>query len=533
MAKKQHRFLCLVLVIALVMTAVIVGSVSALAASGDTVYVRLNNGWSSVYCYMWTDGSGNNASWPGVKMTLVKDNVYSYKVTGSFNKIIFDNGSGGSGNQTDDLSYPGVSGQIYDLKNGTWSAYSEHQESTDSTSAATTAVQPTTSGGSSSTGTTVYYKNTSNWSTPYCYMWNSNSDNNSWPGKAMTKVDDDVWMYTATKTYANCIFSNNGSNQTSDLTAKDGMIYDNGTWKTYDTSDLRVTSYTAEPSSELYPGMDITLSAEAKNVNGAAVYYKFSVTNAGGGTSVIADYGTAKSVTWTPSTAGSYTVKFDFKDTAGNENTRNLSLTVADDSAVTKPIIKSVYPANLNVIKAGSPATVTVNAGGGVTGTNLLFYKYIVTDPNGVKNIPYYTLNNTYQFTPTMAGSYVVNVYVQASDNSTVTKTYTYTATADGPIPTQPATTVPTTVVPTTVKPTEPATTTPVVQPTTQDTPSGYNKGDANMDHYFNIKDATYIQMHVAEFAEAKDIVIAIADMSGDGYITVLDATLIQRKLVE
>ena len=129
-----------------------------------------------------------------------------------------------------------------------------------------------------------------------------------------------------------------------------------------------------------------------------------------------------------------------------------------------------------------------------------------------------------------MAGNYVVNVYVQASDNSTVTKTYNYTATADGPIPTQPVTAEQ----PTTAKPTTPvATTAPVTTTPQPTTPSGYNKGDANMDHYFNIKDATYVQMHVAEYDEAKDIVIALADMSGDGRITVLDATLIQQALLK
>ena len=317
MAKKQHKFLCLLLCLALVLSAVIVGTASALAASGDTVYVKLNNGWSSVYCYMWTDGSGNNAAWPGVKMTLVKDNVYSYKITGSWDKIIFDNGSGGDGNQTSNLSYPGKDGQIYDLKNGTWSDYSDHTQSTDPTTT-TSAVQPTTSG-STSGGTTVFYRNVNSWSTPYCYMWNSSSDNNGWPGKAMTKVDDDVWMYTASKTFANCIFSNNGQSQTSDLTAHDGQIYDNGTWKAYDLSDLRVTAYEADPASDIYPDMDVTLSADAYSKNGATVSYKFSVTNSAGGTSVLSDYGTAKSVVWTPSTAGNYTVKFDFKDTDGNE----------------------------------------------------------------------------------------------------------------------------------------------------------------------------------------------------------------------
>lgn len=520
MAKKQHKFLCLVLCLALVLSAVIVGTVSAFAASGDTVYVRVNNGWSNIHCYMWGDGLGENAAWPGVKMTLVKDNVYSYKLTKNFNKIIFNVGS--NTNQTPDLDYPGVSGQIYDLSKSTWSAYEGAAQGTTS-AGGDTPVQPTTSKPSTG-GTTVYYKNNSNWSTPYVYMWNSDSDNLGWPGKPMTKVEDNVWMYTASKKYSNCIFSNNGSDKTADLTAYDGQIYDNGTWKVYDTSDLRVTSYTTDPSSDIYTGMDVTLSAEAYNKSGKAVYYKFSVTNASGGKSVIADFGTSKTATWKPTAAGNYTITFDFKDTAGNENSRNLAVTVLSDSSVAKPIIKSVYPANLNLIKAGSAATVTVSAGGGATGTNLLFYKYVVTDPNGVKNTPYYTLNNTYRFTPSMAGNYVVDVYVQASDNSTVTKSYTYTATADGPIPTA---------APTTAQPyTQPYTS---AQPTTQreTTPSGYSKGDANMDHYFDIKDATYVQMHVAEFDEAQNISIALADMNNDNRITVLDATLIQKELLK
>ena len=92
MAKKQHKFLCLVLCLALILTSVLMGTISAFATAGDTVYVRANNGWTNLHCYMWTDGAGNNGNWPGVKMTLVKDDIYSYKVTGSWNKIIFNVG---------------------------------------------------------------------------------------------------------------------------------------------------------------------------------------------------------------------------------------------------------------------------------------------------------------------------------------------------------------------------------------------------------------------------------------------------------
>ena len=68
MVKKQHKFLCLVLCLALIATAVMVGAVSAFAASGDTVYVKANNGWTNLHCYMWNgNGEQKNADWPALR----------------------------------------------------------------------------------------------------------------------------------------------------------------------------------------------------------------------------------------------------------------------------------------------------------------------------------------------------------------------------------------------------------------------------------------------------------------------------------
>lgn len=62
MVKKQHKFLSLVLCLALVATAVMVGAVSAFAASGDTIYVKANNSWTNLHCYMWNgNGEQKNA----------------------------------------------------------------------------------------------------------------------------------------------------------------------------------------------------------------------------------------------------------------------------------------------------------------------------------------------------------------------------------------------------------------------------------------------------------------------------------------
>lgn len=542
MVKRQHKIMCLVLCLMLAVSTVFVGAVSAFAATGDTVYVRVNNGWSNVNCYMWSNGLGNNASWPGKAMTKVEDGVYSYTLDKDYTMVIFNNGS----QQTTDLTYPGH-GKIYDLSKGTWSDYegAPTQGTTAQTpTSATTATTPTaaTTPTQSGDGTTVYLNNEAGWATPVVYMWNGGADSNgSWPGVKMTSIGGNMYQYTASKTYANCIFSNSGQSQTADLTAKDGYVYNNKTneWSVYDTSPLQVTEFSADPSSNIYTGTDVQLSATATNKDGAAVSYKFSVTNEQGGTSTLSDFSSAKSVTWTPTVAGTYTVNFDFKDADGNTNNRTLTLTVNDDSTLAKPIIKSVSPANLNLIKVNSTATVTVKAGGGKTGTNLLFYKYVVTDPNGVQNTPYYTLNNIYTFVPSMKGEYKVNVYVQGSDNSTVSKAYTYTATDDVTEPTtvvvpttapQPTTQPTTAVQPTTVKPTTPQPTT--VQPTTA---PARLRGDVDGDGLVTVMDATYLQKAIVGLPDVpaiEELDLAICDLDGDGSITIKDATIIQKIVV-
>lgn len=630
MIKIQHKVLSTILCLVLAVSAICAGTAQAFAATGDTVYVKANNGWTTLYCYMWT-GNSSNASWPGVKMTSEGNSVYSYKLDGNYENVIFNNGS----SQTKDLSYAGH-GKIYDLSAGTWSDYSQ-AATTQNVTAATSPEQP-------SGNYTVYLKNSAGWSNPSCYMWNGTSDaNGSWLGVAMTKVSSDVYKYTAPKSFSNCIFSNNGGSQTKDLTAKIGYIYDNstgswsaysggdepiettpttpitpgdgtvvylkndanwsnptcymwndstdsnaawpgakmtnigdgfwiyqaskeykncifndggasqtgdltvqngyyynnskGTWEgIYDTSPIQVKSYTADPASGIYTGVEVTLSAEAKSSDSASVYYKFSVTNPSGATSVISNFSSSASTTWIPNTTGKYVITFDFKDGAGNTNSRTLNLNVEDDSSLAKPVIKSVTPANLGFIKVNTATTVSVKAGGGKTGTNLLFYKYVVTDPNGVQNTPYYTLNSTYKFTPNTTGKYTVNVYVQGSDNSTVNKTYNYTV-VSGDVPT---TTAPITMPPeTTVKPTTPVpTTTPAttVKPTTAPVTTSPIEpsvvlGDVDGDGVVTILDATYLQKYLAQFKDFSSVKLEAADVNKDGVVTIIDATLIQKML--
>ncbi len=399
------------------------GNFKVNAAAGDTVYCQNDANWGTVYAYMWNSSSDNNAAWPGVAMTNDGDGVWSYKLTSDYANIIFNNGSG---TQTDDMTYQGH-GKIYNNKTGSWSDY-QNAAPTSATSASTetSVTNPT----ALSNTMIVYCKNSAGWSKVNAYMWNSSTDANAgWPGVSMTKIEDDVWQYVIPKKFSKIIF-NDGSTQTSDLTFPgDGYIYDNksGQWDIYDTSPLKVKSFTTDLTSPQYAGMDITISASASGVG--EVYYRYTVTDSNNKTTVLSDYSAESSVVWNPSATGTYKIKLELIDGANNTNSREKTFEILSDALLEKPIIKVVSPKNGNEILVDQPVSIDITASGGKTGTNLLFYKVAIYDKNeNLVNVPYYTLNNTYSFTPSMIGSYKVVVSVQSSDNTTVSKTYYYSS---------------------------------------------------------------------------------------------------------
>ncbi len=119
---KSKSTISIVLVISLLASMLVcMFTVNAVAgSSGETVYVR-TTGSGTPNCYMWKGGGGagnENSSWPGIAMTPVETNVYSYTLDDAYEKVIFN----GSFGQTDDLDYPG-DGMIYDMSTNKWSQY--------------------------------------------------------------------------------------------------------------------------------------------------------------------------------------------------------------------------------------------------------------------------------------------------------------------------------------------------------------------------------------------------------------------------
>lgn len=400
----------------------------------------------------------------------------------------------------------------------------------------TTAPQPTQSGGSDGK-TYVYCENEAGWSTVYAYMWSNGTQTNNaaWPGKPMTNIGGNEWRYEVTDSkWDMIIFSNNGADQTSNLTFPgNNYMWNNKTkaWSIRDTSPLQISSFATDLAAPQYDGTGITLSAEAEGEG--TVYYKFSVTK-DGSTTVLSDFSTANKVLWTPQNAGTYTLTYDFKDAKGNINQRTKNYVIEDGSSVVAPYIKTVTP-NGGDIQNNSNVQINVAAGGGKTGTNLLFYKYTIKNPSGdIANVPYYTRNTSYAFTPTALGLHTLTLNVQGSDNKTIERSYLFNS-VGSVTPTTPPETQPS-VQPTQASP-EPTEAPPAptqappapTQPSTDAPAPVAVYGDADGDGDVTILDATFIQRYAAGISLPTPLNELNADVDDDGSVTILDATLIQR----
>ncbi len=82
-------------------------------------YDNTNSQWEQPYIYYWMTGEVL-IEWPGIPMEKVEgeENLYSHVVPAGATMVIFNNGSGGYGNQTSDLTIPG-DGYVY--TDGVWS----------------------------------------------------------------------------------------------------------------------------------------------------------------------------------------------------------------------------------------------------------------------------------------------------------------------------------------------------------------------------------------------------------------------------
>ncbi len=180
----------------------------------------------------WMNGQNNNTSATVNKMTKVSEGVY---------EITFNNVPAGS-NYTYRFSANGSTAHTFDSKgvfNGTTNTALSVAKSNSTVKlqidvsgfdfsknsgnvTVTRTVTPPTE-----TSTSIYMKNSANWSTPYIYYWGGSSKP-TWPGVKMTSIGDGMYKYDVPTDSTNVIFNiGSNTNQTNDLEAKFGYVYDN------------------------------------------------------------------------------------------------------------------------------------------------------------------------------------------------------------------------------------------------------------------------------------------------------------------
>lgn len=81
-----------------------------------------SSGWSQPYIYTWTGSTAQCGAWPGTRMEPVEgeEGLFVYGLSAPAENLIFNNGNGGSGNQTADLTFPVDGKNCYHYADGSW-----------------------------------------------------------------------------------------------------------------------------------------------------------------------------------------------------------------------------------------------------------------------------------------------------------------------------------------------------------------------------------------------------------------------------
>jgi len=147
------------------------------STGSTTVYYYNSTNWSSVSAYVWGDSTAFG-NWPGQAATNEGNGWWKITVPANPSSnlhIIFNDG--GKGSQSSDFVISSSANVYTTGANGT--IYS-------SKSAAETALGVSTS-------TTVYYYNSTNWSSVSAYVWGDSTAFGNWPGKAATNAGGGWW----------------------------------------------------------------------------------------------------------------------------------------------------------------------------------------------------------------------------------------------------------------------------------------------------------------------------------------------------
>ena len=246
---KRKGFLSIILALTILSSAFAFTVNAVTGASGETVYVRTTG--SNPTCYMWTTSGGtttNNGAWPGVTMTQVEDNIYSYTLTGSFENVIFNDSNG----QTDNLVYQGAN-MLYDKSTGKWEQYAGSEN------------PPTVSFNKKDGATytnTVNVKITTSKATSASYKIDNGSAV-SFSGETTVTIGEGVSVGTSTTISVTATNEYGTTNQSITLTKKESS--QGGGGSDGSTTPAETGKYATNPNSKVGKKASITIDGDASD----------------------------------------------------------------------------------------------------------------------------------------------------------------------------------------------------------------------------------------------------------------------------
>ncbi len=276
-----------------------------------------------------------------------------------------------------------------------------------------------------SSGGVVFDNTGYNWSKVYCYVYDTNKQNNgAWPGQRMTEVDGDYFTYEFPSTLSGNVYVifNDGSGIQYPGSGAAGLAMKTTEKKLFVEKELidlpespvskLSVSLSATPSS-VTVGSSVVLSATAKD-NTGNVKYTFKTSTG----ETIKSASTSDTVTWTPSKAGTYIITVTAADDTSTA-TAKTTVTVKDAPV---SVLQNNSTISATSITLGNTVKVNGAAIGGKGGYQYAVY-YKKAASSTWTTAQNYKTNATVTVKPAAATTY--NICVKVKDSAgTIAKKY-------------------------------------------------------------------------------------------------------------
>ena len=378
-----------------------------------TGYPKLNNpgvvfdneayGWSKVYAYVYADGQGNNGAWPGVAMTEVDGNYWTYelpsKFTGSVN-VIFSNGAG---TQIPGASQPGLEMSVTDKKLFIDGKLTDLPDTPVNDLKANLSVSEV----SVDLGNTVTLTASStggNGAVTYQFSVNGSVIQAHSSSKTCT------WKPEVAGTYKFILTAKDSSGKIA--LAERSIVVNAVTRELVNNSTISATS--------IEQGTTIKMTAKASGGTAPYTYKYYCKPSTSSGYTALTGSTRSTTCKHTPARAISYRYAVKIADSNGNTKTKYFDVKVNAASIE----LKNNSTISASSIRQGASVTLTAKASGGTASYTYKYYCRPSTS-SSYTALTGSTKATTYKHTPARAITYYYAVKVADSNGSTKTKYFT------------------------------------------------------------------------------------------------------------